>query len=406
MKRSHILLFGADSFGIGLLVPVMSLVFLTRGATLENLSLCIGVFATAVVTLELPSGILADMFGRKRIYLISTLFVMSYYLLLLISRHFPVLSAACVLHGIGRAFSSGSVEALEIESYMQEHGKDGLAKISSTMTAVKCTGLSLGSISGGLMGYLDPSYTLLLVSAVGLQLLIILITLFCVREPQRENPPLSFAMQFKDHIRGLTVTLRHSLPVTAITLIMLPFGMLLSSIEIYWQPALDTFLPPSLSWIFGIVTCLGYFGNSIGSKAAEFILKRQGTQLTESKRWKLYWLSRYLFIIAAACLGFIRQTWLFLLLFVMIYIMIGAGELIENTVFHSCVANSQRASMMSVQSLTMRGGGLITSLIGGLIITGLSFSAIWIIIPLFTALAFCIIMISFCRSFRLVPAET
>ena len=215
----------------------------------------------------------------------------------------------------------------------------------------------------------------------GLQFFIILLTICCVREPQREKNPLSFSTQFKDQIRGLTVTLQHSLPVTTIILIMLPFGMLLSTVEIYWQPTLNGFLPSGLSWIFGIVTCLGYFGNTIGSKAAEFILKKQGEQLTDRKRWKLFLLSRYLFIIAGACLGFIRQTWLFLFLFVLIYIIIGASELIESTVFHSSVANSQRASMMSVQSLSMRAGGLVTSLVGGLIITRLSFSAIWIILP-------------------------
>lgn len=43
MKRSHILLFGANAFGTGLLAPVLSLVLLSHGATLENLSLCIGI---------------------------------------------------------------------------------------------------------------------------------------------------------------------------------------------------------------------------------------------------------------------------------------------------------------------------------------------------------------------------
>ena len=44
MKRSHILLFGANAFGTGLLAPVLSLVLLSHGATMENLSLCIGMY--------------------------------------------------------------------------------------------------------------------------------------------------------------------------------------------------------------------------------------------------------------------------------------------------------------------------------------------------------------------------
>ena len=112
MKRSHLLLFGANAFGTGLLAPVLSLVLLSHGATLENLSLCIGIFAVMVVVLELPSGIMADLIGRKRIFLLSACFMMANYVLLMFSSHFLMLAAACAMQGIGRAFSSGSIEAL------------------------------------------------------------------------------------------------------------------------------------------------------------------------------------------------------------------------------------------------------------------------------------------------------
>lgn len=36
MKRSHILLFTANAYRTGLLVPVLSLVLLSRGATMET----------------------------------------------------------------------------------------------------------------------------------------------------------------------------------------------------------------------------------------------------------------------------------------------------------------------------------------------------------------------------------
>jgi len=58
-------------FSMGLVVPVLNLVLLNRGANLETLPLLYLVMAVAVLSLELPSGILADLLGRKKIFLLS-----------------------------------------------------------------------------------------------------------------------------------------------------------------------------------------------------------------------------------------------------------------------------------------------------------------------------------------------
>ena len=235
MKRSHILLFGANAFGTGLLAPVLSLVLLSHGATLENLSLCIGIFAVMVVVLELPSGIMADLIGRKRIFLLSACFMMANYVLLMFSSHFLMLAAACAMQGIGRAFSSGSIEALEIETYLREQEGRNLEKINSTMAVIDSVGLALGSITGGVLGFLDGSYSLLLILALAIQALILFLAACFVKEPARERSPLSPALQFKEQLRGLYHSLRNSLSVITIVLMSAAYGLLLCTVEVYWQ---------------------------------------------------------------------------------------------------------------------------------------------------------------------------
>ena len=398
MKRSHILLFGANAFGTGLLAPVLSLVLLSHGATMENLSLCIGIFAVMVVVLELPSGILADLIGRKRIFLISACFMMANYALLLFSRHFLMLAAACAMQGIGRAFSSGSIEALEIETYLCEHEGRNLEKINSTMAVIESVGLASGSIAGGILGYLDVSYSLLLILAFILQILILGLATWFVKEPPREKSPLSPVLQLKEQVRGLYHSLLHSLPVTTIVLMSAACGMLLCTVEVYWQPTLQAFLPGQMGWIFGVITCLGYLGVTIGSKAAEAVMQSKRMVFTPEKSWHTYWILRFLLILSVAVLGFTRRVWLFPVLFVLDYVVLGAGNLIENTIFHGTVASSQRAGMMSLLSLSLRAGGLGTSLLGSLIISGLSLPYVWLLLPLFSALLIGGIMIFHHRS--------
>ena len=390
MKRSHILLFGANAFGTGLLAPVLSLVLLSHGATLENLSLCIGIFAVMVVVLELPSGIMADLIGRKRIFLLSACFMIANYVLLMFSGHFLMLAAACAMQGIGRAFSSGSIEALEIETYLREQEGRNLEKINSTMAVIDSVGLALGSITGGVLGFLDGSYSLLLILALAIQALILFLAACFVKEPARERSPLSPALQFKEQLRGLYHSLRNSLSVITIVLMSAAYGLLLCTVEVYWQPTLKTFLPEQLGWIFGVVTCLGV---TIGSKAAEAVMQSKKAVLTPEKSWRAYWILRFLLVLSVAALGFTHRVWLFLALFVLVYIVLGAGNLIENTVFHEAVVNDQRASMMSVLSLSLRAGGLAASVLGSLVVSGLSLSYVWLLIPLFSALTIGGIMI-------------
>lgn len=77
--------------------------------------------------------------------------MMANYILLMFSSHFLMLAAACAMQGIGRAFSSGSIEALEIETYLREQEGRNLEKINSTMAVTDSVGLALGSITGGVL---------------------------------------------------------------------------------------------------------------------------------------------------------------------------------------------------------------------------------------------------------------
>lgn len=102
---------------------------------------------------------------------------------------------------------------------------------------------------------------------------------------------------------------------------------------------------------------------------------------------------RFLLVLTIAAPGFTHRVWQFLALFVLVYVVLGAGNLIENTVFHKAVVSSQRASMMSLLSLSLRAGGLGTSVLGSLIVSGLSLPYVWLLFPLFSALSIGGIMI-------------
>lgn len=101
--------------------PVFMVMFLDFGITVEQFALLNAIWAAAIVLLEVPSGALADLIGRRRLVVAgAALMVVEMLLLLLVPVPsvwvLPALAANRVVSGAAEAFISGADEALAFES--------------------------------------------------------------------------------------------------------------------------------------------------------------------------------------------------------------------------------------------------------------------------------------------------
>ena len=124
-RRTYVLVFLLEAFSLGLLLPIMSLIFTGKGGSVKELSIGISILSATVILLELPSGLFADLFGRRDTYCWSVVFHITS-LLLCLSGSFPVLYAGMAFKGIGKALGSGSLEALFTDRYIEVYGKERL----------------------------------------------------------------------------------------------------------------------------------------------------------------------------------------------------------------------------------------------------------------------------------------
>jgi len=196
-----------NSYLTGLLTPVLSLALIEKGASLSNLSIILGIYALSVILLELPSGIMADVFGRKKTYLLSLVSFTLSFSLLLTSRGFIVLCVVMTLYGFGRALGSGSFDALFIDYYIDNYGKDKLHNITTRLSVLEALGLSAGALSGGFF----PEISLELFPAIGIYdlniiiriiltaLVIVLSVLFISENVRHDNKEL---VSIKQHIKN------------------------------------------------------------------------------------------------------------------------------------------------------------------------------------------------------------
>ncbi|MFY8268853.1 MAG: MFS transporter, partial [Terrimicrobiaceae bacterium] len=105
--------------------PVLGVLFLDLGLTLEQYALLNAVWAATILVLEIPSGALADLFGR-RILVVAAGWLMVLEMAVFAFAPvgawlFPMLLVNRVLSGMAEACASGADEALAYDSLAAEH---------------------------------------------------------------------------------------------------------------------------------------------------------------------------------------------------------------------------------------------------------------------------------------------
>ncbi len=73
------------------------------------------------------------------------------YSVILIGHGMIFLCIGIIFYGTSRALSSGSFDALFIDSYIETFGKDKLHKITVRLSVLDSLGLSLGALTGGVL---------------------------------------------------------------------------------------------------------------------------------------------------------------------------------------------------------------------------------------------------------------
>lgn len=390
MPLSHKILFFLNSFSTGILTPVLTLVLCSHGASLSTVPVFLGIFAVTVMVLEVPSGVFADLKGRKNTFLMSHIFIWLSFFTIFRGNSPLFLALGNVFLGMGRAFGSGSMEALEIDWYIEKNGESHLPEINSLLAKLDNFGLAAGALLGGYLGYVEPDYSLNLTFLLLAEAVLILMAIFFVKEKgiKSKKPKQNLLNGFSEMVKNI----RRSRILCVICGMAAVLGFLLAAVETYWQPSIKLYLPENLTWLLGIVNCSAYLGGSIGNTAGMRILSKMGNTLSSKK--KLYAAFRVLLCLVPVLMAFCRTWYIFALVYALVYMVSGMAGLIENTLLHEAADSSFRASMMSLYSLLVRGGSIGTSLVCSVLLQGGNLNLVWIFVPL-AALGVTVVMILF-----------
>ena len=127
-----------------------------RGFSLVEIGLAETVFHITGLIFEIPSGMLADMYGRKKMLLASHVMAMIGNMIMVFSEGFGLVCLSFVFHALTYNFASGSGDALAYDSLKSVNREERYEKYVSNQMIIYRVGTAISTLCAGaalFMGY-------------------------------------------------------------------------------------------------------------------------------------------------------------------------------------------------------------------------------------------------------------
>jgi MFS family permease len=350
-------------FPVGLVVPVLVLLLTARGLTLAQVGQVLAVYSVVTLLLELPTGGLADGWGRRPV-VVGSAIVQAAALagLGVVGSQAGILVSAALL-GVARALSSGPVEAWFVDASAalgQSDVESGLARGQ----IAEALALGSGAVIGGLLpnlgrlptsgqGLIGLSIPFLVAS--GMAAVYAVVAWFLLTGDQASGSGVGRTVS-----AAAQLAFRHA-PVRRLMLVAVMLGVLLSGVELVSPERVAQLVGStgSASAVFGVLTAGAFIVSAAGAWLS--------TRLPGGRGWvaAVAYLAAGLAVLGLALplLGAAALTYL------VVYLCIGIQGPVTASLLHARIESRVRSTVMSVESLALQAGGAVASIVVGWTVT-------------------------------------
>ncbi|THA87096.1 MFS transporter [Streptomyces sp. A0592] len=377
---------------IGLTIAPLILLLTERGMSLVAIAGCFAAHSLTAAALELPTGGLSDVLGRRAVLAAAGVANLAALVLVALGTAPWQFGLGMALMGAGRALSSGPAEAWYVDTVHARSGpgaelRTGLARGASATSAALAGGTLLGGalpwllglgpdlgdrLSGATSGLVLPlSVPLLLGAAV--EVAFVLYALTALPEPPRPAATLRGAL------RGIPATVSGGLRlggrdalVRRVLLSAAGAGSALAVVELLTpgRTAALTGAPESGAVLFALLACAGFACSAVGSHLAPLAARLAGSGERAALIGLCAAAGGLLLLGATATVGGAGPAVLAAVGFGLVYLGRGAAGPNENELMHRRVGRSGRATALSVQSLALQLSAALTASVASLLPPG------------------------------------
>ena len=376
-------------FANSLPLALLTLLLQSRGLNLMQASVFFGLHALTVVLLEVPTGSLADIIGRKNVTIWSGVLMMIGFGIFLFAFSYPVLIFGGMIYGASRALASGALDAWFVDTVKELDPEVDLQPLFAKSGMMTLVGLALGTFVGGVIPLAHPylplqdsaiftALSLPLVASLFIQVIRLALVIILVKEEQRtaEKSLRGIASSLPAFVKDAVKMSQNSKILRWLLLVSFGGGFVMTNLENLWQPHFAELLGPERdsTIIFGIIMAgnfvLGAVGNMLSSALGKRFQGRLGLMagIVEILRGFM------LLLLVLQENAFISVAFFWL-----VYFGMGLNGPAIGTILHGEIPAELRSTMLSIQSMVSYIGVFAGSLILGAIAERFSIAKGWMV---------------------------
>ncbi|MFE3455423.1 MFS transporter [Nonomuraea sp. NPDC059194] len=257
----------------GLMMAPMVLLMTERGLTIAEVGATMALYSAVSVALELPTGGLADVLGRRVVLSASAAFTVAGLSLMVVADSFTLFAVSAIAKGVARALSSGPAEAWYVDTLHALEGPDADLKPGlSRGHAMESVALCGGTIVGGLVPLVVPG-GLAVPPGMGAAAAVVLlvVALFALPEPPHGHRTLGAVLRTVPAtvLSGLRMTVADGV-LRRLMGVAVVLGTALVAVELLTPVRLAalTGAAESGATAYAFVAAIGFAGSALGSALA------------------------------------------------------------------------------------------------------------------------------------------
>ena len=359
MQRTYLVLLLLHTLAASLIWGINTLFLLDAGLTNTQAFAANAFFTLGFVLFEIPTGVVADVRGRRLSYLLGTLtLTIATLLYLLLWRiHAPFWAWAIVsgFLGLGFTFFSGAVQAWLVDALRANGYRGGLEAVFARGEIVEGIAMLSGSVAGGLLAQFTNIGVPYVLRAAMLALSFVL----AFRLMRDEG----FTPQRSSSLTVVRKSVRYGLGEPAVRWVMLA-NFFTDGVSIYAFYAMQPFLlalhgNPHAYWIAGLAAAVVGGAQIVGGLLAPRVAG------LARKRTTILLLSVMISSAVLLLIGLFPSFWTALVLLVMWGLVFAMVAPVRQAYVNDLIPSEQRATVLSFDSLVgSTGGAAVQPLLG------------------------------------------
>ncbi len=349
--HTYIFISGAYTLAAAFIWGINTLFLLDAGLSVTEVFFVNAAFSIGTILFEIPTGIVADTWGRRTSFLLSLVVLSLSTLAYVASAHYSrgmiCFAVTSALMGLGFTFYSGAVEAWLVDALATvSYKKSQLDRVFTRGFFASGVAMLLGTVLGGFAGELHLSLPFII--RASLLAIVFAVAFFLMKDLGFQPRSLHFTQIPSEMKSILKASVKSGWGNKPMRLLMIASSIqtgFLTWAFYAWQPYFLELLQKEAVWVAGIIAALISLSTMLGNTIVEWFTRYCGKRTT-----LLIW-GAAIQTIGAVVIGLSSSFWLAAGALLFVTGAMGVMGPVRQAFIHQLIESKERATIISLDSM-------------------------------------------------------